>query len=534
MEANHDQYASMREYTQMGHLHQLNENMDNSDESDIDIIPTNMDIGRGRRTANDCKQWMFVVKKTDPNVSDKLSQTLELDEHEPLLSGNTRNATQALNALHQSQTRNTLEMDVQRTDLHISQAVLPPTVPSPVPNVDFLYIGISEKRMKYWCDTLEYQLNLCPELIVEWLLMVDNQLAHATHNDAIENRQFNLKCWRDLYCRYYSHHVNQEIYKFYRKYGYGYDEHYAKDQFHIATDTNMYSRDISQGSIFREIDRIRLTKFSFQSNLSSTMNNGYMSTFPIDEIDKRIKDKDNVLIDAFPCHEYDVLSDIYQQIWSSIRCISPTTLFQIPLAGIRDYFGEQIAYYFLFLISYTRYMVPLASVGFFYQIYQITTGNVEVELIGFFAILVLIWGALVPLLWRQQESRYACKWGQYSNETVNPEHLDASTMEDMSKNNRQTHYIFEPVMERVEFVGKPCRPTIDGAVIKTDDELQRVRNYIASWGLLATVLIGVSGISFTFVLFMLFVQTYVARVDGSFTYGTYGFGILNALSMLVM
>ena len=168
------------------------------------------------------------------------------------------------------------------------------------------------------------------------------------------------------------------IFKFYRKYGYGYDESYAKDQFHVATDVNMYSRDISQGSIFREVDRIRLTKFSFQSNLSSTMNNGYLSTFPIDQIDKRIKDKNNVLIDAFPCHEYDVLADIYQQIWSTIRCTSITTVFQIPLAAIRDYYGEKLAYYFLFLVTYTRYMIPLASVGFFFQIYQFTNAGVEV------------------------------------------------------------------------------------------------------------------------------------------------------------
>eukprot|EP01083_Nonionella_stella_P314086 1130152_1 len=105
-----------------------------------------MDIVRVRMTANECKQWMFVVKKSDSFVSDIISQTLEFDEHEPLLSGNSGNDSQALNAFHQSQTRNTLELYVQGTDLHISQAVLPPTVPSPVPNVVFLYIGISEKR----------------------------------------------------------------------------------------------------------------------------------------------------------------------------------------------------------------------------------------------------------------------------------------------------------------------------------------------------------------------------------------------------
>jgi len=535
-------YASMREYTQMSALHRNLENENEADSSEADILES-MDLGRGRKTANDMKQWIFVVRKANvnglPDLADRTS-----DETQPLIAGQHRrglsiqSATDALDMVHSAQTRNTLEMDIRRTDLHISPVTLPPTLPSPVPNAEFLYVGISERRMRHWCDRLEYQLNLDPQLCVEWLLMIDNQLAFATHNDAAENRQFNLKCWRDLYVRYYQQQVNEHIYKFYRKYGYGYDEFYAKDAFRVATDSNMYSRDISHGSIFREVDRIRLTKFSFQTNLSSTMNHGFLSTFPVDQLDKRIKDEHNVLMDAYPCHEYDVLADIYAQIWGNLKCTSPASLFQIPLSGLRDYFGEKLTYYFLFLVTYTRYMLPVASVGFFFQIYQLTNNDVEVAVIGFFACLILIWGSIMPLLWRQQESRFACKWGQYSNETSDPEHLENTRMDDFSNMAKvkkgKIHYLFEPEMERVEFRGRPKRSTIDGAFVKTDDELQRCKNHTCSWGLLLTVLIAISGITIANVILSFTIRYYLGTTVIAFKYGSHGFGVLNALCMLLM
>ena len=106
---------------------------------------------------------------------------------------------------------------------------------------------------------------------------------------------------------------------------------------------------------------------------------------------------------------------------------------------------------------------------------------------------------------------------------------DFSNMAKVKKG--KIHYLFEPEMERVEFRGKPKRSTIDGAVIKTDDELQKIKNYSSSYGLLLTVLIAITGLSVTIVIFEFFVQYYVSD---KFVYGTYGFGILNAFSMLIM
>lgn len=127
-ESKYDHYASMREYTQMDALHQLNDNVMNehhSDGSDIDIPAGNMDVGRGRKTANDTKQWMFVVRRTpqsalavNGDVARGRGGRPLSDESQPLLSvkhGHHPSATDSLNALHQAQTRSTLEMDIRRT-----------------------------------------------------------------------------------------------------------------------------------------------------------------------------------------------------------------------------------------------------------------------------------------------------------------------------------------------------------------------------------------------------------------------------------
>ena len=171
-DSKYDELDPMREYTEIGNLKQsLNDKEHNSEESDIDIVEN----GNGQRvkTANDGKQWVFVVKKTIHN-----NLFGERQENQPLL---LQSATDALNALHGAQTRNTLEMDIRRTDLHMSQAILPQTFRSPIPNVDFLYVGISEKRMRYWCDKLEYQLQMEPNVLVEWLLLIDNQLVGSLY-----------------------------------------------------------------------------------------------------------------------------------------------------------------------------------------------------------------------------------------------------------------------------------------------------------------------------------------------------------------
>ena len=130
-ESKYDQYASMREYTQMSGLdrngfNDVNER--NSDESDADIVDS-MEIGRGRKTANDMKQWIFVVKKTNANINGggggpSKNGINPFDETQPLIN---QSANDALDMLHEAQTRNTLEMDIRRTGIHTISTYYPCT-----------------------------------------------------------------------------------------------------------------------------------------------------------------------------------------------------------------------------------------------------------------------------------------------------------------------------------------------------------------------------------------------------------------------
>lgn len=109
-ESKYDRYASMRE---VSHLYNMNDNQ--SDESDVDIPSESMDLGRGRKTANDMKQWIFVVKKVVNN--NNLTGNIN-DETQPLINTkHTQSAGDALDLLHEAQTRSTLEMDIKRTGI---------------------------------------------------------------------------------------------------------------------------------------------------------------------------------------------------------------------------------------------------------------------------------------------------------------------------------------------------------------------------------------------------------------------------------
>ncbi len=68
--------------------------------------------------------------------------------------------------------------------------------------------------------------------------------------------------------------------------------------------------------------------------------------------------KNPALLAAFPLHEYDMLKRL-QIKWLNLFG-APWTQ---PLDDVKDYFGERIGLYFLFLQHYTTLLIVPAIVG---------------------------------------------------------------------------------------------------------------------------------------------------------------------------
>jgi hypothetical protein len=93
---------------------------------------------------------------------------------------------------------------------------------------------------------------------------------------------------------------------------------------------------------------------------------------------------------------------------------------------IRDYFGDKIAFYFLFMAFYWKWLVPLAAVGLLIGFVDSVAGSPDNITAIPFCILMSVWAIFMPYFWRRQESKYAIGWGTLDMasalEDCRPEH----------------------------------------------------------------------------------------------------------------
>jgi len=122
----------------------------------------------------------------------------------------------------------------------------------------------------------------------------------------------------------------------------------------------------------------------------------------------------------FPLHEANVIAELKT---------NKLQWFLMPedfANKIRDYFGDRIAYYFLFMAFYWKWLVPLALVGLALQFIDVMfrTGD-NITAIPF-CILMSVWSIFLPYFWRRQEAKYAIGWGTLdlveTLEPCRPEH----------------------------------------------------------------------------------------------------------------
>lgn len=78
----------------------------------------------------------------------------------------------------------------------------------------------------------------------------------------------------------------------------------------------------------------------------------------------------------------------------------------------KDYFGEKIGFFFLFLGHYTSWLLPAAFVGVLAWINVASEdNNPSAEVMPYFAALVAIWCTLLLEYWKRKEKTAAMRWG---------------------------------------------------------------------------------------------------------------------------
>eukprot|EP01035_Chromulina_nebulosa_P022758 gene22758-29465_t len=119
------------------------------------------------------------------------------------------------------------------------------------------------------------------------------------------------------------------------------------------------------------------------------------------------------------------------------KCLDRSNMpWRQPIEEIRDYYGEKIALYNLFLGHYTKYLIGPSIIGLVFQLVVWGTLDFSHPVLPFFGVVISVWSILMLEGWKRKEAMNACRWGMTDFESSE--------------------------LDRPEFEGKPMKSYING------------------------------------------------------------------------
>ncbi|CAK0895726.1 unnamed protein product [Prorocentrum cordatum] len=154
-------------------------------------------------------------------------------------------------------------------------------------------------------------------------------------------------------------------------------------------------------SIFKTVDKIHLIHHVITSSDKDCA--GY---------NIRALVKDETIEAYFPLHEKRLLSQLMDRAldWYFMKEELANT--------IRDYFGDKVAFYFVFQAFYLKWLLPIAVLGMALQIWAMVHGGPNNFTTAPFCILVSVWSVMMPHFWRRQEAKYTLGWGTMDDKAL--------------------------------------------------------------------------------------------------------------------
>ncbi|CAM9653012.1 unnamed protein product, partial [Phaeothamnion confervicola] len=83
-----------------------------------------------------------------------------------------------------------------------------------------------------------------------------------------------------------------------------------------------------------------------------------------------------------------------------------------PIDDVKDYYGEKVGLYFLWVAHYTTWLLPAALVGLLCWINVASAGNdPNTPGAAAFAVFIALWSTCFCEFWKRKQAMYAMKWG---------------------------------------------------------------------------------------------------------------------------
>lgn len=88
-----------------------------------------------------------------------------------------------------------------------------------------------------------------------------------------------------------------------------------------------------------------------------------------------------------------------------------------PIRPMRDYYGDEVAFFFAWMNQFTRWLVIPGIFGLVIYLLRMHTGDTvdTCRFVPFHGIIMFIWGILFLRYWEREEKRLAYEWGNFSS-----------------------------------------------------------------------------------------------------------------------
>jgi hypothetical protein len=107
----------------------------------------------------------------------------------------------------------------------------------------------------------------------------------------------------------------------------------------------------------------------------------------------------------FPLHEEGIVRE-FSGHWQQWLWMTPSFA-----TDVRDYFGEKITLYYLFMAFYWKSWLLPAIVGFAMQLIDVLFKSPDNPTATFFCVFISVWSVLLPHFWKRQEAKFSVTWG---------------------------------------------------------------------------------------------------------------------------
>ena len=121
------------------------------------------------------------------------------------------------------------------------------------------------------------------------------------------------------------------------------------------------------------------------------------------------------ILALFPLHDRSITKQL------KAKCTTFWSMpWDVPTHDIKEYFGEKIALYTVFIGHYSVYLIIPAIIGAIFQIVVWSTGNFSHPVLPFYSLLITVWSIAMLEYWKRQEATTAMHWGMSEFEQEEP------------------------------------------------------------------------------------------------------------------